>query len=368
MDKSLFFQIALTLVPGIGSINAKSLIAYCGSAEAVFKEKKTTLLKIPGIGEQTATSLNYSHEAQSRAEKEIRFMTNRNIRPLFFTDPQYPIRLKQCPDSPVLLFYKGSADLNNLKVLGIVGTRNVTAYGKECCKKLIEELTSDQLLVVSGLAYGVDAQAHKCSLENGLETVGVLGHGLDMLYPSQHQSLAERMLQQGGLLTEYISETKPDAVNFPRRNRIIAGMCDALVVIEAGSSGGALITANLANSYNRDVFAVPGRVGDAMSTGCNNLIRTNVANLITSADDIRYFLNWDKKTKKPGKMQRDLFATFSPEEQGILDILKKRPETDIDTLTLESNLLPSKVAAVLLNLEFERAIQCLPGKVYKLNG
>jgi DNA processing protein len=361
----LIYKIALTLIPGVGSVNGKSLVAYCGGVKAVFMEKKRALLKIPGIGEQTVNALA-NHNVFGRAEEELSFIEKNNIAPLFYLDKEYPVRLKQCHDSPLLLYYKGTADLNVSKVVAMVGTRKATEYGRDMCRKIIEGLVEHNALIVSGLAYGIDTWSHKAALDTKLETVGVLGHGLDRIYPFANRSLAEKMAETGGLLCEYMSNTMPDRENFPMRNRIIAGMSDAVVVVEAGASGGALITAEIANSYNRDVFAVPGRLGDPHSEGCNKLIKINKAALIQSAKDISYLLNWDELKVQKKTIQRQLFLELTPDEEIIVNVLKERGDLDIDTLLIESKILPAKAASILLNMEFEGILRCLPGKVYRL--
>ena len=360
----LLYQIGITLIPGVGDIVGKKLIAYCGSIEAVFKEKKKLLLKIPGIGKSTVNSI-INQNILERAEEEIRFIEKYKIDTLFYLDDKYPYRLKQCEDSPMLLFYKGTADLNAPKIISIVGTRKASEYGKEICSSLIEGLIEQNILIVSGLAYGIDTCAHKTSLESNLKTVGVLAHGLDKVYPQLNKSLAEKMLNNGGLLTEFLSKTTPDRENFPKRNRIIAGLSDAVIVIESAIRGGALITADIANSYNRDVFAVPGRLYDKYSQGCNNLIKTNRAALVQSAEDIKYIMGWEIMKKKTKKQQR-LFIKLSPEEETIVNILKEKQELGIDKISSLSKLSASKVASALLNLEFEGIIKCLPGKVYRM--
>jgi DNA processing protein len=361
----LLYQIALTLIPGIGDINAKRLVAYCGGVEAVFSERKRALLKIPGIGEATVGSL-ISHNAFPRAEQEMEFMNKYGISHYFYLDQGYPLRLKQCIDSPLMLYYKGNADLNHQRIVSIVGTRRATNYGKSQCHQIIEGLVSMGVLVTSGLAYGIDTAAHKAALDFGLSTVAVLGHGLDRIYPQLNKPLAGRMVHQGGLLTEFLSGSNPDRENFPKRNRIVAGIADATIVIEAGVRGGALITADIANSYNRDVFAVPGRVGDELSAGCNNLIRTNRAALIQSAEDIKYIMNWDISASSATPAQRELFISLSADEQSLLAVLKQEGDCGIDMLCQETQLMPAKVASALLNLEFEGIVKCMPGKIFRL--
>jgi DNA processing protein len=363
--EDLIYKLALTLIPGVGSVNGKSLVAYCGGVKAVFMEKKRALLKIPGIGEQTINAIA-NHNVFGRAEEELSFIEKNKIVPLFYLDKEYPIRLKHCHDSPLMLYYKGTSDLNAPKVIAMVGTRKATEYGRDICRKIIEGLVEQNVLIVSGLAYGIDTWSHKAALDNKLDTVGVLGHGLDRIYPFANRALAEKMTGSGGLLCEYMSNTMPDRENFPMRNRIIAGISDAVIVVEAGASGGALITAEIANSYNRDVFAVPGRLGDPHSEGCNKLIKINKAALIQSAKDISYLLNWNDEKDQKKVVQRQLFLDLSPDEELIVNTLREKGDMEIDTLLLETLLMPAKAASVLLNLEFEGVIRCLPGKVYRL--
>lgn len=362
----MLHEIALTMIKGIGDITIKSLISYCGSAEQVFKAKKSQLEKIPGIGSVTASSIIH-HSSFERAEKELLFIDKYKIEPLFYTDKSYPKRLRNCFDAPTLLYYKGKADLNNQKVVAIVGTRNATSNGKAFCDKLMEGLQQHGLLVASGLAYGIDVAAHKAALNQKMATVGVLGHGLDRIYPALHRSIAEKMLAEGGLLTEFPSETNPDRSNFPKRNRIIAGMADVVIVVEAARKGGALITAEIANSYNRDVFAVPGRIDDEFSDGCNFLIKTNRAQLLTRIEDIEYIMGWmDDKLGQP-KSTPQLLLDLSPEDQKIVDLIKEFGSIAIDDLQVKLNMPQSKLAMLLLNLEMQSVLVALPGKVYRLN-
>jgi DNA processing protein len=361
----LLYQIGLTLVPGIGDVLAKKLISFCGNPELIFREPIKMLRKIPRISDKLITAIG-TKDLLIRAEKEILFIEKYHIKPLYFQDKDYPSRLRNCLDSPIMLYYKGNAEINMPRVIGIVGTRSATDYGKEICNKIISELVDHQIMIVSGLAYGIDSCAHRAAIASGIPTVGVLGHGLDRIYPAQNKGLAEKMIHHGGLLTDFMSETKPDRENFPQRNRIIAGLCDAIVVVEAARKGGALITADIANSYNRDVFAVPGKIGDIYSEGSNLLIKINKAALIQSGEDIRYMMGWDsQKTGKPSQ-QRKLFIEMTPEEEIIVKILNNEGETGIDDLTIMSGLSMSKCSAALLNLEFEGVIKSLPGKMYSL--
>lgn len=369
-DNSLLYNIALTLLPGVGDITAKNLIAYCGSAEAVFSEKKSKLEKIPGAGTvlaNTITSSKIQKEIFLRAEKEIKFIEKKEIIPLFFTDENYPSRLKHCDDGPVMLYTKGNMNLNAERMLSVVGSRHCSDYGIKICEQLISELSSYAVLIVSGLAYGIDICAHRASLKHEMETVGVLAHGLDILYPSQHKNIAERMLKSGGIVTEFMSETKMAPEYFPRRNRIIAGLSDATIVVEATRKSGALITAEIANSYNRDVFAVPGRLDDSSSEGCNLLIKFNKAALIQSAEDVIRTMSWDAEGKKTKHLQQELFARLSAEEETLVNLLKQKEKIHVDALSIAAGFPMSKTAALLLNLEFAGLVKSFPGKMYALS-
>ena len=366
MQEDLLYKIGITLIPGVGDVNAKKLIAYCGGVEAVFKEKQNALIKIPGIGLSVAESIIKSNVI-SLAEQEIKFIEQNEVKPLFYLDADYPERLKHCTDNPVMLYFKGNCNLNANKILGVVGTRNATEYGKEICRKIIEDLAPLNVMIVSGLAFGIDVHAHKAALHYGLNTIGVLGHGHDMIYPSLHLAISKKMLDQGGLLTDFRSNSKFMPENFPRRNRIVAGMVDAILVVEAAKKGGALITAEIANSYNRDVFAVPGRVGDMFSEGCNNLIKTNKAVIVTSAKDIMYIMAWQQKeNKKAVNVQKQLFLELSEDEKKIVDVLNGEGSVGVDMIGISAGLPVSKTAAVLLNLELMGIIKSLPGKKYQL--
>lgn len=369
MSSDLLYQLALTEVPNIGCVRAKILIAEFGSAEKVFKTKLYLLEKIEGIGSLAANAIKAFHDF-SNAEEEIKFIEKYKITPLFLTDKNYPQRLLNCYDSPILLFYKGNADLNASKVIAVVGTRNHTDYAKQQTDKLIKELNEQNVLVVSGMAYGIDALAHKAALKNDLPTVGVLAHGLDQIYPYEHSNLAKDMLKDnGGLLTEFRSKTKPDKHNFPTRNRIVAGMSDATIVIETGIKGGSMITAELANGYNKDVFAYPGKVSDTKSAGCNYLIKTNKAMLLTDAQELIEIMGWEERAKslKEKKSQREIFIELSKDEKIIIDILKEKDSVHIDDLNFHSGLSSSATAAAILNLELQSVVISLPGKVYKLS-
>lgn len=366
-QEELLYQIGLTLIEGIGDVNAKSLLAYCGSASEVFKQKKAHLQKIPGIGSVWAQSIVNSKNVLQRAEKEVAFIQKYTIKPLFFTDDNYPKRLKYCSDSPVLLYYKGVSDLNQEKIIAVVGTRKPSEYGKQITQEFVSELKDSGALIISGLAYGVDVLAHKAALENNLQTIGVVAHGLDRIYPQLHDKIAKRMIGQGGLLTDFMSGTNPDAVNFPKRNRIVAGLCDALVVIESKRNGGSLITATIANSYNKDVFAFPGRAGESLSEGGNGLIKQNRAVLIENATDLLFTMQWQKSEKKsPISKQIPLLINLNDDEKKVIEVFQSKTCLHIDEICQNTNFSSGKTASVLLQLEFSNLIKSRPGKVYEL--
>lgn len=369
MNQERLSFIALHSISGVGDYLLKQLISYCGSAEQVFRTPKGKLIKIPGVGAITADAIA-SEKSIAQAEKEIRKAEKYNTEILFYTDKNYPTRLKKIEDAPALIYYQGNADLNHPKTVGIVGTRQATVYGKENVEKIIVELLPHQTLIVSGLAYGIDIHAHKHALKNNLPTIGVMGSGMDIIYPAAHKETTKKMVEQGGLLTENAFGTKPDAHNFPARNRIIAGMCDALIVVEAADKGGALITADIANSYHRDVFAVPGNLGVTYSEGCNKLIKTNKANLYSSVKDLEYIMNWSLEGKKDTKPRPTAVAidweNFDYEEKKVLAVLKEKSPVHIDDLMWRTELSPGVLASLLLGLEFKNAVESLPGKEYRL--
>ncbi|MDQ3190351.1 MAG: DNA-processing protein DprA [Bacteroidota bacterium] len=362
MSEELKYKIALSLLPGIGVITAKKLLTYFGSAEALFNEKKSTFNKLSGKIQKIEEGKT---QALQKAEQEINFINKNNIKALFFLDKAYPSRLKNCQDAPVMLYCKGEIDFSPKRVISIVGTRKATEYGKSFCNQLIEEISGFNIMIVSGLAYGIDITAHKAAIKNNIQTVAALGHGLSRLYPSAHKTIAQSMLENGGLVSEFLSEATPERENFPKRNRIIAGMSDATIVIEAGKKGGALITAGIANSYNRDVFAVPGRAGDIYSEGCNYLIKKNMAALIESSEDLIFNLGWEDTGKK--SIQKQMFVTLSSEEEILVNILKEKGVMAIDNLCIASKISTSKAAALLLNLEFSGIVKSLPGKMFQLS-
>jgi DNA processing protein len=366
MNGDLFYQLALTQVPQIGHVQARILVQHFGSAEHIFKARISDLEKIEGIGSVRAQSIR-SFRAFDEAEKELAFIEKYRIKTLFLADPAYPQRLLNCYDPPTLLFYHGKADLNASHIISVIGTRNNTEYGKLVTEKFIKELAEFQVLVVSGLAFGIDALAHKTALKNDMTTVGVLAHGLDIIYPPEHGGLARDMVKnEGGILTEFRSGTKPDKHHFPTRNRIVAGMSDAVVVVETGSKGGSMITAELANGYNKDVFAFPGKTTDVKSAGCNQLIKNNKAVLITEAGDLVSLMGWEEKAPIKKKKQKEIFIELTGPEKRIVDMLREKESLHIDQIHSLSALSNSTIAAAILNLELQQVLESLPGKVYRL--
>ena len=365
-DISLKHKIALGLIPGIGDINARKLVSHLGSVEAVFSEPYRNLVKIPGIGTELAKSVT-DHSYLEAAENEAEYVTKNKIKTYFYLDNDYPYRLRQCEDSPVVFFFKGTCDLNSSRILSIVGTRHATPRGKELCEKIISGLAADNpdLIIVSGLAYGIDITAHKAALANNLQTIGVLGHGFKTIYPSVHWSVATSMIKKGGLLSDFLSDALPERNNFIKRNRIIAGISDSTLIVESGIKGGALITADIAASYNRDVLAVPGRPEDQWSAGCNNLIKHNKAALAESSGDVEYFLNWFPEKSKPS-VQRSLFSELDPTEQLIFEYISAQGEIPIDSICRSLELPVFKISSILLQMELKGLVKCYPGNIYRI--
>lgn len=364
---SLQHQIALTQLKGIGPKIARNLIQYFGDAESVFKAGVQKIIQIDGIAHKTADIIvNGRDEALQKAEEQLLFIEKHHIEVLLYEDAKYPQRLKNCHDSPLLLYYKGNVDLNQKRIINIVGTRNATSYGKMICAQLVEESKAYNILIVSGLAHGIDAAAHKECVNQQVPTIGVLGHGLDRIYPAAHRDLAAKMLKNGGLITEFPAGTFPARENFPQRNRIIAGMADVTIVVEASIKGGALITAEIANSYNRDVYAFPGRINDEFSEGCNFLIKTNRAGLINHPRDLIYYLGWDDqpKEKKPVR-QVQLPLDLSADERKIMELISENA-LGVDDLAIQTNLPQSILAMNLLSMEMKGLIVTLPGKCYTI--
>ena len=365
MDASKIYQVAISLVPGIGNLLARQLISYCGSAREVFSANKKTLIKIPGIGHKIASSIQ-NRSILLKAEEVIQKCEKDNIRILHFTDEKYPERLKQLYDAPVILYYKGNADLNPSKAVSIVGTRRITTYGQRITEQIVSDLKKHNATIISGLAYGVDHLAHTQALRIGLPTIGVIAGGINNIYPSLHIKTANRMLRQGGIIAENEPDIVPEAHFFPERNRIIAGLSDAVIIIEAAKKGGALITAEFANNYNREVFAVPGQIGQHYSTGCNNLIKSHKASIYTGISDIEYILNWEP-VNNTSETIINPSAELSIPEKKIMGVLQQNFEGIlIDDLSWKSQIPLNQIASHLLNLEFRGYVKALPGKKFIL--
>lgn len=360
----LYYTLALLKSEGVGDIIAKKLINHCGSAEAVFTAKKKQLLAIDGIGEVLHNKLQQKN-GFVLAAAEMEFIEKNQIAYSFYTHSDYPDRLKHCIDGPTVLFRSGAIDLAQRRMISIVGTRQITNYGAGFTRKLVEDLAPLDPVIVSGFAYGVDIVAHQAAMECGLQTIGVLAHGLNQIYPKSHKKYVARVEQHGGFLTEFWSSSNPDRENFLRRNRIVAGMSEATVVIESAEKGGSLVTAALANDYNRDVFALPGRSSDKYSQGCNNLIKSQRAHLLTSAADLIYLLNWDLEEKNDRVVQKQLFVDLEPEEQMIYDYLLAQGKQVLDSIALDCALPVFKLAPLLLSMELKGVVRPLPGKLFE---
>lgn len=367
-DKEWIYRIALSLLKGIGPVNARNLVAYCSGVAPIFEDRKlkNTLEKVPGIGPKLIASIT-DKRVLPTAEKELAYVQKHGLRMLFYLDAEFPQRMKQAQDAPVLLFAKGDADLDAAHMVSIVGTRTPTDEGRKLCADLVEGLKDRGATIVSGLAYGIDIVAHRAALRNGMPTIGCVAHGLDRLYPGEHSRTAEEMVKNGALVSELTSGSPFAPGNFPARNRIIAGLSDCTIVVESGPKGGSLITADIASSYDRDVFAYPGRPIDPRSEGCNKLIQQNKAALVTCANDVLTVMEWLPKTKKKTVVQAALFTELQPEELTLVEIIKAKGKVDIDELCAQSRMAHGKAAGLLLNLEFSGVVRSLPGKVYALN-
>lgn len=363
-DNELFNALALLRVDGVGDIMAKKLITHCGSAEEVLKAKKGKITAIDGVGEIAWQNLQNAN-IYKLAEAEMKFIEQEGIKASYFMDADYPEKLKHCIDGPVVLFSSGNINLHGRKIVSVVGTRQITSYGVDFCRKLIEDLAPLNPVIVSGFAYGVDIVAHQAALDNNLQTIGILAHGLNQIYPKVHKKYMAKMEENGGFMTEFWSSSNPDRENFLKRNRIIAGMAEATVVIESADRGGSLVTANLANDYNRDVFAIPGRITDKYSQGCNNLIKSQRANLLTDAADMIYMLNWELEEKKHKPVQKQLFVSLEDDEQKVYDYLQKKGKELMDIIALECELPVYKISSLLLNMELKGVIRPLPGKLFE---
>lgn len=363
-NSQLLYALALQAVPNIGDITAKKLILHCGSPETVFKESKASLLKIEGIGTQTIKNITASKHLKS-AEKELTFMEKESIQGLYFEDSGYPFKLKHCVDGPIVLFQKGSIDWKNHPIISIVGARKMTTYGLAQCEKIIETLAVFNPIIVSGFAYGTDITAHKAALKHQLQTVGCMAQGLQHTYPKSHLKYRNLIENQGGFVTDFWSTAAMDPSNFLRRNRLIAGLSEATIVIESAEKGGSLVTAALALDYNREVFALPGRITDSQSRGCHNLIKTKNAHLVSMPADIPYVLNWSLETQKR-VVQKKLFIELSSDEKIIYNYLKKEEKSALDVIAIACEMPTSKAAYLLLNLELKGVCRPLPGKEFEL--
>lgn len=367
-DKNLIYKIGITFVKGIGCITAKQIVETLGDISLLFTEKIKVLERIPGISRKIVSEIQ-NPEVLRKAEKEIGFIERNKIIPLFILDKDYPSRLRDCADAPTLLYLKGNTNLNTSKIISIVGTRNATNYGKEVTEQLIKQISEQytDIIIVSGLAYGIDICSHKAALKYNLPTLGVLAHSLDRIYPSVHRNIAIEMLKGGGLLTEYPSGSKPDKQNFIKRNRIVAGLSDCTVVIESAEKGGAIITANIAESYFRDVFAIPGKINDSSSLGCNNLIKSKKAALIMSAADLFKEMCWSEEIKiKEKPIQKKIFPDLTPLEKNIIDLITAKENIQLNNISIELNLPISKLSYLLFELEMKGIILSLPGGLYKI--
>ncbi|MCC6838745.1 MAG: DNA-protecting protein DprA [Flavobacteriales bacterium] len=367
-DQQWIHRIALSMLKGIGPVNARNLVAWCGGVDALFTDRavRRSLGKVPGIGPVLSASIQDAAVVKA-AEKELTYVRKHRLRMLFYLDADYPRRLVHCPDAPVLLFVKGAADMGPLRCVSIVGTRTPTEQGRHLCGSLVEGLAASGATIVSGLAYGIDIIAHRTALRCGLPTVACVAHGLDKLYPAEHAATAKELCAAGALVTELPSGSPFAPGNFPARNRVIAGLSDCTVVVESGPKGGSLITADIANSYDREVMAFPGRPGDERSTGCNRLIQQSQAHLITCAEDVLKLMDWLPQPKKKQPVQNSLFAELLPDEQVLVDAIRQQGKIDIDTLCHRSKMPQHKAAGLLLNLEFNGVVRSLPGKLYALN-
>jgi len=364
LEEDLLYVLALQHVKSIGDINAKKLISHCGTAKNVFKEKRNLLEKINGIGTFTIRHLSDANNLKD-AEIELKYIQKNKIKTSYFLEHNYPEKLKHCVDGPILIFKKGNIEIEKPPIISIVGTRKITSYGRNFCEKLINELKEFNPIIVSGFAYGVDICAHKSAIKNNLQTIGILAHGFEEIYPKTHQKYVNGVLENGGFITDFWHNETPHRENFLKRNRIVAGISDATIIIESAEKGGSLVTADIANSYSRDVFAVPGRSSDKLSVGCNNLIKQNKAAMITSAKDVVELLNWDIKTKSEKIIQKQLFVELDETEQTIIDFLTENGKELLDIIAINCNLPVHKTATVLFDLEMKGVVKPLPGKLFE---
>ncbi len=364
-EQQLIFALALQHVPKIGATTAKKLINHCGSAEAVLKEKTSNLLKIDGIGTVTIEGL-FDKIHLEEAENELKFIKDNNIATHYFTEDSYPEKLKHCIDGPIVLFQSGNINLKQQPIISIVGARKITTYGIAFCEKLVEALSLYNPVIVSGFAYGTDITAQKAAVKHNLQTIGCLAHGLNQIYPKVHKKYVADVEKHGGFYTDFWSTDDFDRNNFLKRNRIIAGLSEATIVIESAEKGGSLVTADIANSYNREVFAVPGRTTDSQSVGCNNLIKFQKAHLLSHPMDIPYLLNWQLENDKKPVVQKQLFVELEPDEKIIYNYLRENDKVLLDVIALECNIPIYRLAGLLLNMELKGVIRPLPGKLFEV--
>ncbi len=365
INDNIFYAIALQCVKGIGPVLSRQLIENIGPPELILKEKRESLSKLPRVGSRIGSV----DDALRQAETECNFMIKHDITGLYINDKEYPARLAECVDAPIMLYKKGDADLNGAKILSIVGTRRSTAYGEEVCENLIRDIKESvpEIIIVSGLAYGIDVCAHRASIKNGISTVGVLAHGLDRIYPDRHRDIADKMANSGALISEYTSGTSPEKGNFLARNRIIAGIADATLVAESSEKGGAMVTANIVSGYGRDLFAFPGKISDVRSRGCNNLIRDNKAALITCADDLLNMMNWVKTKKQEQPQQLSFDFEFTDKELGVYNLLVQKGELHINQISAETGISIANLSTILMDMEFKEMVKSLPGAMYRLS-
>ncbi|MFL3661035.1 MAG: DNA-processing protein DprA [Polaribacter sp.] len=363
-EEKLLAILRLQKCKAVGAILAKKLIVNVGDVEQIFKEKTSHLSKINGIGTHVLKHL-FEKENIQLAEQELSYIRDNEISYSYFLEDRYPIHLQHCIDSPILLFQDGAIDFSNKKIISIVGTRNMSSYGRDFCTQLVEDLAQYNPIIVSGFAYGVDICAHKAAIKNNLQTIAVLAHGLAEVYPKVHKKYMQQVNENGGFLTEFWHNEMPLRENFLKRNRIVAGISKATIIIESAVKGGSLVTADIANSYDKDVFAVPGRTTDVYSKGCNNLIKNNGAFLLNSAKEIVKMLNWDLKDT-PKTIQKQLFLELNENEQKIYDLLHEKGQQMLDVISLECNIPIYKLASILLQMELKGVSKPLPGKRFEL--
>ncbi|MEM7484038.1 MAG: DNA-processing protein DprA [Bacteroidota bacterium] len=363
-DHEIIAVLRLQAVPNIGNVTAKKLIAHCGSPTAIFEDKMQHLLKIEGIGQATIKGL-FDTAHLEEAEAEYDYIKREHIAMCYFMDKDYPDYLKHCLDGPIVLFKSGNIDLKNRKIISVVGTRNITSYGTAFCEEFIEEIAPLNPIIVSGFAYGVDVTIQKAAMEKGLQTIGCLAHGLNQIYPKKHKKYVSKIEKNGGFVTEFWSTSNPDRENFLKRNRIIAGMSEATIVVESAEKGGSLVTADLANGYNREVFAVPGRYTDKLSKGCNDLIKRQKAHLLTSAAELVYLLGWELEKQQQPALQKQLFVELDKTEDAVYNYLQEKGKQLLDTIALECKLPIHKASSILFNMEMKGVVRALPGKLFE---